>query len=92
VHLAVGLWRHEGEEKLAGRAGDLPGALLAGYAAGTLVRVLGLQPGEHGADAIVEHGPEGRCSRAPVELRVPTRPPAMARAYPRAAHVSVTRV
>ena len=66
-HPAVVHRGHQGEEELAGRARHLTRALRRGEAALPLGGVLGLQPGEHLQDPIVEHAPTIGSPRDEVE-------------------------
>src|SRR6187551_2739351 len=54
-HFAVGLRRDVREQELSRGAGDLARTLLTRHVPGALVRVLCLETGEHGANAVVEH-------------------------------------
>ena len=70
-HLAVGLRRDVREQELSRRAGDLARTLLARHAPGALVRVLCLETGEHGANAVVEHYDLGSTTRVTTQRCLP---------------------
>jgi len=69
-HFAVRLRGYEREEEPARVGGDLAAALLAGNALLALPRVLFLEAREHGANSVVEHGPEPTAGRKCSPARV----------------------
>src|SRR5262249_44699889 len=69
-HLAVGLRRDEREEEPSGRRHDLARTLLRRQASFALGGVLALQAFEHGAYAVVQHGPETIVDAVRAELTI----------------------